>query len=192
MAEIFVMRGAEYEKQGLRDLANFAKFHAEGRLLTLVEVGSYAGESMEVFASTGVFSKILCVDPWKNGYDDDDAASTMDIAFAEKLFDARAERAKSKYNVEIVKYKCIFDEFLEKASLLDRPDIVYIDACHKYEAVKHDIQQCLDKLMPKIAICGHDYGNHIPSVCKAVNEIFSRLDFVFCDTSWVKLTMSDE
>ena len=38
-----------------------------GENLTLVEIGSYMGESMEIFAQSGKFSKIICIDPWTNG-----------------------------------------------------------------------------------------------------------------------------
>jgi hypothetical protein len=56
--------------------------------LTLVEIGSYMGESMDIFAQSNKFSKIFCVDPWTNGYDDGDASS-FDCEYAEKHFDKR-------------------------------------------------------------------------------------------------------
>lgn len=58
--------------------------------LTMVEIGSYAGESMEMFASSSKFKTVICVDPWENDYDINDTASTKsDMNAVQNAFDAR-------------------------------------------------------------------------------------------------------
>lgn len=34
--------------------------------LCLLEVGSFAGESMEIFNNTGMFKNIICIDTWSD------------------------------------------------------------------------------------------------------------------------------
>ena len=63
---------------------------ATKRPLTVVEVGSYAGESMEMFTKTGLVSKMYCIDPWQPGWDGNDPAAQTDMAEAEAMFDKRA------------------------------------------------------------------------------------------------------
>ena len=51
-------------------------------------------------------------------------------------------------------------------------DLIFIDADHRYEAVKKDIENWLPKLKKGGTICGHDYGNW-EGVGRAVNEKWS-------------------
>ena len=111
----------------------------EGENLTLVELGSFMGESMEIFASSNKFKKIYCVDPWKNGYDNTDFSSNL-TENAETIFDDRHKN----FNF-VTKLKMTGDEavkLFENKSI----DMVYIDALHTPDAVKKDI-------INKIKIC---------------------------------------
>ena len=58
-----------------------------GKDLILVEIGSYMGESAVLFARSGKFSKIICVDPWTDipGHD---CNAYYGMAEVEKTFDA--------------------------------------------------------------------------------------------------------
>lgn len=58
-----------------------------GNNLILVEVGSYMGESMEIFAKSGKFKKIYCVDPWL-----DTDTTTNNVSESEKHFDTKKKR----------------------------------------------------------------------------------------------------
>lgn len=73
----------------LHDLVQFIRQKANGRKLTMIEVGSYQGESMEIFAKSNGIQKIVCIDPWKEGYDPKDVASQSDMAEVEAAFDRR-------------------------------------------------------------------------------------------------------
>ena len=64
-------------------------------------------------------------------------------------------------------------------------DFVYIDAQHTYEALMRDIGNYLPKIKRGGWIGGHDYSNSFTGVIKAVDEIFGRPDYKFCDTSWL-------
>ena len=86
MSELITMRPTQI---GLVQLLESASSHCSGKL-TIVEVGSYQGESMEIFAKSGMVKKIVCIDPWKSGYDDGDIASKSDMAEVEQAFDDRA------------------------------------------------------------------------------------------------------
>lgn len=190
MSEIFTMRGTTQEIKGLQQLVSFVYGSTLSKeLLTAVEIGSYAGESMEIMANTCKIAHIACIDPWKSGWDDNDKSSSTDLVFAEKLFDARAARAMSIHDINIVKLKCSFEELISSNSYdaVLNPDFVYVDACNKYESVKYMLQACVRTIKPKVAICGHDYSGYWNGVQKAVDEVLGKPDIVFCDTSWCKL-----
>lgn len=144
---------------------------------TMVEVGSYAGESTDAFASCRLVSRMICVDPWVNDYDPADPASRSDFKMVESLFDIVMSRHAGK----VEKYKGTLQQLVAERPEL-RPDIVYIDANHQYEAVKTDIETA-KKLNPKI-IAGHDYNVDHPGVMRAVSEILGDPEHVFLDSSW--------
>ena len=52
-----------------------------------------------------------------------------------------------------------------------RPDMVFIDGAHEYEAVKADIRFWFEHIAPGGLLCGHDYG-WSPGVNQAVDEAF--------------------
>jgi len=68
-------------------------------------------------------------------------------------------------------------------------DLIYVDANHHYEHVKHDILICLPKLKENGIICGHDYlinsNTLFGGVDMAVREIFpDKTIIIFQDSSW--------
>ena len=178
--DIYPMRTAS-GRNALRDIVIQACKRLGGRSgLTIVEVGSYAGESSDVFACMDEVAKLWCVDPWKMGYDDGDLASHSDFSKVEARFDEVAKR----HGTKISKFKGVLRDFvLHHGDIC--PDMVYIDACHTYEACRDDIAQAL-RLRPCI-VCGHDYARNFPGVMKAVDEVFGS-DGIdrFQDTSWME------
>ena len=163
------------------DLWPLASFLPVG--LTMVEIGAYAGESMEVYAGSGKVRKIFSVDPWEPGYDPLDPASSCDMALVESEFDRRA--AQFQGVVEVVKLKM---KSLEAAKLFEDEslDFVYLDGNHRYHAVRSDLKAWVRRVRPGGLIGGHDYANadHL-DVMKAVHEIVGQPDWVFPDCSWL-------
>jgi len=148
--------------------------------ITMVEVGCYAGESTVMFADSGKFDRIYCVDPW-----DEQKGKRMkkterfvydNIEWAEKSFDIRM---KGK-NIE--KYKMTFAEAVR---LIAPVDFIYIDAKHTYKEVKETIILAKKCLKPNGIIAGHDYGETFPGVKKAVDDLFGKPSKVYKDTSWI-------
>tara|TARA_Y100000310_G_scaffold345619_1_gene467385 strand:+ start:3663 stop:4229 length:567 start_codon:yes stop_codon:yes gene_type:complete len=144
----------------------------------MVEIGCWAGLSTITFVRR--FEKVFAIDPWINGYDDenDKVSRGIPMNIIEDIFD---HRMKPFDHMEKIK-KMSLDAApsFEDKSL----DFVYIDACHQYESVLSDINAWLPKIKPGRFIGGHDYS--WTGVAKAVDEVFGKPDKTFRDTSWLK------
>lgn len=70
-------------------------------------------------------------------------------------------------------------------------DVVYIDADHRYESVRADIEAWLPKVRRGGFLCGHDYHGGLPGVMRAVDELFQNTTPLvsgrktFHDSSWL-------
>jgi len=169
------LKGNEVDKQCL--LRSWDKIDY---LTTLKTEGCKKGAEIGVL--NGAFSECLLrnfpnlelylVDPWKHypkkDYDDFNN-------FSQDIQDARYNLVKTlfndKENVSILRMtsmeavKHFEDELL---------DFVYIDANHKYEYVKQDIQEWSKKVKPGGIISGHDFCLMYPNVMQAVKECFAE------------------
>lgn len=148
-----------------------------------IEIGSYRGESTEIFLKSNAFQKLYCIDPWEPGYDIKDLAASKEIILAEKEFDE-----KFKNNDIIIKIKQKSSNaftLFENESI----DFIYIDGNHQYEFVKNDLNNFFCKIKNNGIISGHDY--HIKcdgwlGVKKAVDEFFKKEPLkIYEDCSWV-------
>lgn len=151
--------------------------------LTLVEIGSYMGESMEIFAKSGKFQKIYCVDPWL-----DTDTTTNNVSESEKYFDEK----KINYDfVEKIKLSS------KDASLLfenDSIDVVYIDAEHTPKAIYNDITLWLPKIKKEGFISGHDWEFQNGILQKTIIDTIGLPDHICThvirggdsDGSWIK------
>lgn len=170
------MREKQQERDALKQLIDQTNLDK----IVMIEVGSYAGESADIFASTGKVKTLYCVDPWQKGYDEGDIASySSDFKEVENAFD----EVQKKHSDVIVKYKGTLADFIADHPEV-KPDLLYIDACHQYEAVKSDLNNAL-KLCPKY-LSGHDYVNGWGGVVKAIDEVLGKPDYVYADGSWLK------
>jgi len=61
------------------------------------------------------------------------------------------------------------------------PALVFLDADHRYDAVKSDIEWSV-KIGAKV-VCGHDFGDEWPGVERAVREIFGT-NFMTSGSLW--------
>lgn len=173
---MYLMRPDQNSRQGLIDLCN--ALSTKGEIRSIVEVGSFAGESAEILHDCLPKADIFCVDPWRPGYDDKDIASSHDMSQVESAFDKRTAACE-----RILKLKGISRDFEDNFEPLS-VDAVYLDGCHTYESLKDDIEFWLSRC--RLAICGHDYTENWPEVVKAVDDVFNKPDHVFSDGSWLK------
>ena len=164
---------------GLNEML-FDLFHLlkDKKNIKMLEIGSYKGESTFMFAASGIFAEIHCIDPHEGAEQ------------ANKLLDNEWDTVKEEFKINtrffsnITHYQDysynVVDKFEDKYF-----DFIYIDASHEYSDVKQDIELYLPKT--KFIIGGHDYQPEWPGVIKAVNEKFEKPDKVFADESWLKL-----
>ena len=142
---------------------------------TIVEIGSFAGKSSELFALH--CGHIFCGDVWE-GYWEIDGDT---LGRAEQEFDKMSSRYK---NISKIK-KNSSDASLEFEE--ETLDLVYIDGAHDYENTVNDIVKWYPKLKRGGILAGHDY-RYDPQikVYEAVNEIFGNDHKIetYPDSSW--------
>jgi len=160
----------------------------QGDDLILVEIGSYRGESMEIFAESNKFKTIYCIDPWESGFDEKDMCDIAGFAEIEKTFDEKA----NKFNfIKKIKNKS-FDasKHFEDESI----DIVYIDGMHTPEALELDIKTWLPKLKKTGYITGHDWHLKDGFLQNTIKKMIGQPDYICehvkfggnSDGSWLK------
>ena len=149
--------------------------------MVMVEVGSFVGDSTEIFARN--FKEVNCVDPWQNGYDDEHDPSSY--KWPMKQIEAQFDECILKVFPNVKKHKMTSAEgaaLFEDESL----DFVYIDGNHLEEFVELDITSWLPKVKPDGWIGGHDYGHKwAPGVKPAVDRVVGEPEARFRETSWI-------
>lgn len=175
---IIPMRGQPHLIDGLNKLIEeINKNGHDTSDMTMIEIGSYAGESTMAFAKH--FKKVIAIDSWQDGYDDNDIAShSMPLADVEKIFDQQV-----KNHANIIKIKSKSDDAIK----LIQEDInfVYIDGMHTFEQVKKDIINYAPLLGKDCFIGGHDFSDAWSGVKKAVIETLGNSEWTFEDSSWL-------
>lgn len=172
----------EYQYQGLVDLTNLVKTMFDYKL-KLIEIGSYAGESTQIFIDSDMFEEIVCVDAWLNGYND--GSSISDCFPMKKIERYFTKKVALKNKDIIIKKKGNSDDVCLKLED-NKYDMVYIDGGHTYEQVKKDIVNYLPKIKIGGIISGHDYSPEgWVGVVKAINEVLGEPNYIFKDNSWM-------
>jgi hypothetical protein len=178
------MRPSGPQLDGLIDLAHYIQ-QALPQPIRMVEIGCYQGESTQIFLDTIPDIQITGIDPFINGYDDNDGTSYLvSMSRVEARFDAVVQKANAKAGGQrVTKIKdfstaCV-DRFADHSL-----DFLYIDGEHTYEGVKTDIKNWKSKVRPGGIIAGHDYGTW-QGVTNAVREAFGKEPVAFRDSSWL-------
>lgn len=176
MARLITMRPSRAYIDGLKDLINVNFPDATG--LVGIEIGSFQGESAEIMLSTGRIATLYCVDAWADGYDDADEASSQ-ASIAERAFDLRFRDENRIVKVKGYSYDMA-------VQLRDGVDFIYVDGCHRPEAVTRDLQLYAPKVKNGGIIAGHDYEpRRFRPLMQAVDAFLGRSpEHVFCDFSW--------
>lgn len=170
------MRPSTDQVFGLIDLVNFMN----NEKMKMLEVGSYLGESSQIFLDTNKFEEIVCLDMWQGGYDTNDYAS-IHMDGVESKFLEFADKNKNIIKICKNDSKNIPHLFTDGYF-----DFIYIDANHTYDAVKSDILNCIPKIKKNGFIAGHDYTPGLIEVVRAVDDVLGFPDKTFSDTSWIK------
>ncbi len=162
----------------------------------MLEIGSYMGESTQIFASSGLFrGGIVCVDKWSG----------------DPVWEKGDQRAPiHDWENDLIDWDTVKNEFSRNTRFFPnvheilpirgdshgdftsfnpdlRFDFIYIDGDHTYDSVIKDIKKSLTLLKEGGIISGHDYDTEAwPEVVKAVNETIGEPDKVFMDSSWIK------
>ena len=169
------------QRRGDTDLLNiFIKDQLVGKHdLIGIQIGSYRGQSAELFLKSGAFKTFYCIDPWQQGYDPEDKADAPEIILAEQDFD---RRFKDNEIVKKIKMKSSDAVNMFKNNSID---FIYIDGNHLYEAVKEDLKNYYSKIKYNGIVSGHDFV-HGYGVQKAVLEFFKSMpENIYPDSSWL-------
>jgi len=146
-----------------------------------VEVGVCDGRYSEILMQTIPGLKLIGVDPYVpyHRYNDYRKATTLDS----KLVEARNRLDKYPNYTLAIGFSVETSKWIQDKSL----DFVFIDANHKYEFVKEDIEAWYPKVRSGGIVSGHDYyefksgrGGVIP----AVDEFVERNGFELQTTEW--------
>lgn len=162
-------------KAGLLSMVAWINAIRPTKDMTMIEIGSYAGDSTEIFCKH--FKKVIAIDPWCKG-----AGGIADAVDMNLIYDKFIERMKQFNNLDI-RREYSYNECIKiKAKSVD---FVYIDGLHTYTAVRCDIANYEDKIKSCGFLGGHDYSfKKFPGVVKAVEE-YRRPGKIFSDTSWI-------
>jgi hypothetical protein len=158
-----------------------------GNIGEMYEIGSFAGESAEIFAK--YFKIVHCVDPWTSdpnicGLDSRTKFNCEDV---QRSFDERMAEAGNI--VKHVGYSIDVAKTVGDASL----DFVYIDGMHDEGSVRQDIAAWWPKVKVSGFLGGHDFHENTNSdfAVKIAVDAFMVTDKSatdlrrFADTSWV-------
>lgn len=163
----------------LGELISYINSFQNTKELTMIEIGSYIGESTILFAKH--FGKVISIDPFINDYDvTDDACNHADFQDVYIKFKENTSGYENIQHLPFLSSEAV-KEFKNKSI-----NFVYIDGNHLYEFVKKDIINYLLTIKQNGFIGGHDYTGWHTDVIKAVDETIGVPDKVFCDGSWIK------
>ena len=167
---------------GTEGLLDLIKELGDNSDKTMVEIGSFVGESTVMFARS--FKNVIAIDPFLADYDEADPTSYM-FEF-KNVYQTYLDRTGDHKNIKTI--VSTSNDALEDLKGLQY-DFIYLDGLHTYEGVKSDITNYLPMVKKGGVIGGHDYTDlhrHLVGVKKAVDEMLGTPDKVFKDNSWIK------
>jgi len=165
-------------KEGLLDFCFWLR-SVMPKGFSMAEIGCYAGESTVAFAM--IAGQVHAIDPWVNGYDDDDLSSS--------IFSMELVKASYAYRIQGFHNICTIQATGEHATsefANGSLDVVYIDAIHKLGANRDEINRWLPKIKEGGYIAGHDFCGYWGEVVDSVLETVGLPDFRTKDGSWAK------
>jgi hypothetical protein len=177
MNNVIDMRSGDY-LHGFQSFIEYLKLTRDVSQMTIVEIGSYVGQSTTMFAD--VVKHVISIDPFMNDYDESDGAChAADIPTV--VYNKFLENIAPYNNITHIR-KTSDDAVVD---IKNQVDLVYIDGVHTYEQVKKDIANYRGFIKHGGLLCGHDYESNFQGVIDAVDESFGKPNFKFIDHTWV-------
>jgi hypothetical protein len=175
---LYTMRNELYS-MGLENLIKHIQKFYDTKNMNMIEIGSYAGESTQIFAN--YFKNVIAIDPFINDYDPNDV--TCNFMKLENVYYEFKNVIDKFDNIKHIKKTS--DDAIKDISN-ETYHFIYIDGMHTYDQVKKDILNYLPLVKKNYFIGGHDYHQNWVGVINAVHEVLDKPDAVFEDTSWIK------
>jgi predicted O-methyltransferase YrrM len=149
----------------------FYDFISSKNYSVLVEVGVWKGHSISYLAKQNPSSKIYAVDLFDETYRYKKKNLKMQVPYLYEIYNINLERFNVRDKITDIKgfsWECA-SKFKDNSV-----DFVYIDADHRYESVKKDLNAWFSKVTPGGIFAGHDYepyeGQNHPGIKQAVDE----------------------
>jgi len=166
-------------KEVLTTRNDFYKLIDEMNLLNCAEICVQSGNYSSTLLNSTKLTKLHLIDCWQYQLIYQDSAN-VDQKKQDELYELVKSKFKNDLRVNIIK-KFSKDalQIFQRNSL----DFIYIDADHKYEEVKKDIQMWYTRLKKGGILAGHDYFNGISldysifGVKRAVDEFVNLNNF---------------
>jgi predicted O-methyltransferase YrrM len=177
--KLFEMR-PDFYMDGLKKLIEYVNSKSPTKAMEMIEIGSYAGESSELFAQK--FKNVICIDPYIDDYDVNDiTCSFAPMSEVRKVFE---ERISIYNNISLI--PLLSDDAINTLEEGKKFDLVYIDGMHTYDQIKKDITNYLPIINEGGFIAGHDFHPVYQGIIDGVRELLGEPDAIFQDSSWIK------
>jgi len=175
MSNIIKMRN----KSDINALNEMCQYLKDKGVKTMALIGVYTGEDAVVYAN--YFDKVYCIDPWLQGYDNNDIAFDSDMKKVEEIFDEKCKKYPQLIKLKMDSQHAFY--YFKDNNI--NIHFSYIDGNHIYEYTKKDILMYF--MISELFIGGHDYTcKEHPGVKKAVDEIFNEKELtLYDDSSWL-------
>ena len=138
----------------------------------IVEIGSYLGRSTRALADNAL-GIVYAIDDWHGPRDVDWLTDEQRGAIADTF---RKNMEGTKARVEMI------SSDHAAASVIETPDMVFIDGDHEYASVKRDIDRWYARMALGGLLCGHDV-NHV-GVAQALRHTFGKYAIAPNTTIW--------
>lgn len=178
--------------QGWMNKAGRKFLRARGRRLPsdglAVEVGSWKGRStLAIVRSMTETARLYAVDTWAGVPDDPDQHGRL---YADSVDPFVEFQENLKRHIRLGRVVPLHMDSLAGAAEIARRhgaqslDFVFIDADHRYDAVRADILAYRPLLKDGGLLMGHDFGGNYPGVMKAVGELVPGFRVYRDSTIW--------
>lgn len=183
-------------------------------LKTFVEVGCKEGRTTGHILKTVPDARVIAIDPWvtqeasgdptretykdwdfskieaefwENVGEDKDRCTMLRLTSEEAAarFTTGSGRSAGGFDLVVGEREAPGGGSLPAVVELESLDLVFIDALHDHDSVKHDIELWWPLVRVGGVLAGHDFNHKWPGVERAVSEFFSLMDVgVATDSVW--------